>query len=142
MPAGCFLDVSRIVKEHFKNKNILSNAGVEVPIVAVGKLGYPDIAEKALRDGECDMVMFGRDPEWCNKAYAGVVEKIRLCIGCQEGCINEFVEGGHPQCAVNPRTGFEDILSEDATDTKKNKKIAVVGAGPAGIVFAVNAAKR
>jgi 2-enoate reductase len=146
MPAGCFLQVSQIVKEHFKEKKIRSNAGVEVPVVGVGKLGYPDIAEKALRDGACDMVMLGRpllaDAEWCNKAYAGEVDRICPCIGCQEGCINEFVEGGHPQCAVNPRTGFEDVIPENMVDAKKTKKIGVVGAGPAGITFAINAAQR
>lgn len=146
MPAGCFLDVSKIVKDHFKEKGILSNAGVEVPVVAVGKLGYPDLAEQALRDGMCDMVMLGRpllaDPEWCNKAFAGAVESIRPCIGCQEGCINEFVEGGHPQCAVNPRTGFEDVLPESPTKAEASKKIAVVGGGPAGMIFAMTAARR
>ena len=142
MPAGCFLDISRTAKE----KGILSNAGVEVPVVAVGKLGYPDLAEKALRDGACDMVMLARpllaDPEWCNKAYAGEVEKIRPCIGCQEGCINEFVEGGHPQCAVNPRTGFEDVLPQVLPKAEKVKNICVVGGGPAGIIFALTAVKR
>jgi 2-enoate reductase len=146
MPAGCFLEVSRIVKERFAAKGILSNAGVAVPVVAVGKLGYPDLAEKALRDGACDMVMLGRpllaEPEWCNKAYAGEVGAIRPCIGCQEGCINEFVDGGHPQCAVNPRTGFEDILPETPPKTDKPKRIGVVGAGPAGIQLAIVAAKR
>lgn len=146
MPAGCFLEVSHIAKEHFKKKKVLSNAGVEVPIVAVGKLGYPDIAEKALRDGDCDMVMLGRpllaEPEWCNKAYAGDVEKICPCIGCQEGCINEFVEGGHPQCAVNPRTGFEDVIPENIPQAKKTKRIGIVGAGPAGIIFALTATQR
>ncbi len=146
MPAGCFLDVSKIVKDHFKEKGILSNAGVEVPVVAVGKLGYPDLAEQALRDGKCDMIMLGRpllaDPEWVNKAYAGDVDKIRPCIGCQEGCINEFVEGGHPQCAVNPRTGFEDVMPAIPPATDKPKKIAVVGGGPGGIVFALTAAQR
>lgn len=146
MPAGCFLEISRIVKQHFAEKGILSNAGVPVPVVAVGKLGYPDLAEKALRDGDCDMVMLGRpllaDPEWCNKAYAGCVDKIRPCIGCQEGCINEFVEGGHPQCAVNARTGYEDVLPETPAKTETPKRIGVVGAGPAGIRFAVTAAER
>ena len=146
MPAGCFIDVSKIVKEHFKEKSILSNAGVEVPIVAVGKLGYPDVSEKAIRDGYCDMVMLGRpllaDPDWCNKAYAGEVDKICPCIGCQEGCVNEFVEGGHIQCAVNARTGFEEIIPETVTLAEKTKKIGVIGAGPAGIIFAINAAKR
>lgn len=146
MPAGCFLPVSRIVKEHFAQKGIRSNAGVEVPVVAVGKLGYPDVCERALRDGDCDMVMLGRpllaDPEWCNKAYEGRVEDICPCIGCQEGCVNEFVEGGHIQCAVNARTGFEDSLPERGPAPEKQKRIAVVGGGPAGIVFAVQAAKR
>ena len=146
MPAGCFLPVSRIVKEHFAKKGIRSNAGVEVPVVAVGKLGYPDVCEQALRGGDCDMVMLGRpllaDPEWCNKAYEGRVEDICPCIGCQEGCVNEFVEGSHIQCAVNARTGFEDSLPERGPAPEKKKKIAVVGGGPAGIVFAVQAAKR
>ena len=146
MPAGCFLPVSRIVKEHFAQKGIRSNAGVEVPVVAVGKLGYPDVCERALRGGDCDMVMLGRpllaDPEWCNKAYEGWVEDICPCIGCQEGCVNEFVEGGHIQCAVNARTGFEDSLPERGPAPEKQKRIAVVGGGPAGIVFAVQAAKR
>ena len=146
MPAGCFLDVSRLVKERFESLNILSNAGVPVPVVAVGKLGYPDLAEKALRDDMCDMVMLGRpllaDPEWPNKAFAGKVSEIRPCIGCQEGCINEFVDGGHPQCAVNPRSGFEDVMPEAISPAEERKKIAVVGAGPAGVLFATMAARR
>lgn len=146
MPAGCFLELSRIAKAYFADKKILSNLGVPVPIVAVGKLGYPDMAEQALRDGMCDMIMLGRpllaDAEWCNKAYAGQVEKIRPCMGCQEGCVNEFVEGGHIKCAVNARTGYEDALPAVPAPAEKVKRIAVVGAGPAGVVFATTAAKR
>ncbi|WP_019229098.1 FAD-dependent oxidoreductase, partial [Sedimentibacter sp. B4] len=146
MPAGCFLEISKYAKDYFNNKGIKSNAGVEVPIVAVGKLGYPDLAEQALRDNMCDMVMLGRpllaDPEWPNKVYAGKVEEICPCIGCQEGCINEFVDGGHPQCAVNPRTGFEDVHPAIPTDAKLKKHIAVIGAGPAGCNFALQAAAR
>ena len=146
MPAGCFVDVSKIVKDHFDKKGIKSNAGVPVPVVAVGKLGYPDVSERAIREGYCDMVMLGRpllaDPEWCNKAYAGDVDKICPCIGCQEGCVNEFVEGGHIQCAVNARTGFEEIIPEFPAKAEKSKKIGVIGAGPAGVVFAINAARR
>jgi 2-enoate reductase len=146
MPSGCFLPVSRLVKEYFKEIGLKSNAGVEVPVVAVGKLGYPDLAEKALRDGDCDMVMLGRpllaDPNWANKAFAGKVDEICPCIGDQEGCINEFVEGGHPQCSVNPRTGFEDVYAFDYPQVEKAKKIAVVGAGPAGITAALLAARR
>lgn len=146
MPTGCFLDVAKVTKEYFAARGVKSNVGVEVPVVAVGKLGYPDLAEKALRDGKADMIMLGRpvlaDPDWCNKAYAGRVEEIRPCIGCQEGCVNEFVEGGHPQCAVNPRTGFEELLPAVLQKAEKPKKIAVVGAGCAGLNFAVTAAQR
>ena len=146
MPAGCFLDISKVAKEYFAARGVKSNVGVDVPIVAVGKLGYPDLAEQALRDGKCDMVMLGRpilaDPEWANKAYAGKVSEIRPCIGCQEGCVNEFVEGGHPQCAVNPRTGFEEIVPRSFPKAEVSKRIAVVGGGCSGMNFALVAASR
>ena len=146
MPPGCYLDIAQMTKEYFAKENILSNAGVPVPIAAVGKLGYPDLAEAALRGEKCDMVMLGRpllaDPEWPNKARQGKVEEITPCIGCQEGCINEFVEGGHPQCAVNPRTAFEEIYPAALTPAESKQKIAVVGGGPAGVTCAATAAKR
>ncbi len=140
MPPACYLDIAEIAKKYFEEHNILSNKGLPVPISAVGKLGYPDVAEQALRDNKCDMIMLGRpllaDPEWCNKAYSGRVSEIRPCIGCQEACLNEFVEGGHPQCAVNPRTAFEDEFPRETTKAPVSKKVAVVGAGPAGVTAA------
>lgn len=146
MPPGCFLDISKIAKDYFETNGIKSNAGLPVPVVAVGKLGYPDLAEKALRDGKCDMIMLGRpllaDAHWPNKARTGRVNEIRPCIGCQEACLNEFVEGGHPQCAVNPRTAFEEVYPETLAPAEKPCNIAVIGAGPGGIMTAVTAAKR
>lgn len=146
MPAGCFVPVARAVRERFAADGVRSNAGLPVPVVAVGKLGYPDVAERALREGSCDMVMLGRpllaDPEWPNKAFAGRVADIRPCIGCQEGCLNEFVEGGHPQCAVNPRCSFEHLMPERPAPAKSPKRVAVVGAGPAGMVCALAASRR
>lgn len=146
MPPGCFLDISKIAKDYFETNGIKSNAGLPVPVVAVGKLGYPDLAEKALRDGKCDMIMLGRpllaDAYWPNKARTGRVNEIRPCIGCQEACLNEFVEGGHPQCAVNPRTAFEEVFPETPAPAEKLCNIAVIGAGPGGIMTAVTAAKR
>ena len=140
MPSGCFLDVSEIVKKEFAAKKVKSNLGVDVPVVAVGKLGYPDLAEKALRDNKCDMIMLGRpllaDAEWPKKAYAGKCNEIRPCIGCQEGCLNEFVDGGHPQCAVNPRTAFEEEYSTEIPPAAVKKHVAVIGAGPAGVTMA------
>jgi len=145
MPPGCYLEVAEIVKTYFKDKGIRANTGLEVPVAAVGKLGYPDIAERALQRGQCDMVMLGRpllaDPHWPNKVYAGRIKDIIPCIGDQEGCFKEFIEGGHPQCGVNPRTGFEDQYTT-LPYVKKKKKIAVVGAGPAGVMCACTAAER
>ncbi len=146
MPSGCYLGVSEIVKRFFVDYDVRSNKGLPVPVVAVGKLGYPDLAESALRENKCDMVMLGRpllaDAEWCNKAYSGRVDEIRPCIGCQEACLNEFVEGGHPQCAVNPRTAFEEEYPREIGKAEKKKYVAVIGAGPAGIVAAETLIKR
>jgi 2-enoate reductase len=100
MPPGCYLPLSQLVKDYFAGQGIMSNAGLPVPIVAVGKLGYPDLAERALQQGMCDMIMLARpllaDPEWPNKTFAGHIRDIRPCIGDQEACLNEFLEGGHP----------------------------------------------
>ncbi len=146
MPPGCFLPVAQIAKEYLAQTGVKSNAGLQVPVVAVGKLGYPDLAERALREGTCDLVMLARpllaDPDWPRKAYAGDVARIRPCIGDQEGCINEFIHGGHIQCAVNPRTGFEERMPADVPPAPMKKKVAVVGAGPAGILCACAAAER
>ena len=114
--------------------------------MAVGKLGNPDLCERALRDELCDLVMLARpllaDPDWPRKAYAGRVAEIVPCIGDQEGCVNEFVAGGHPQCSVNPRAGFEDVFSAEVAAAPRPRRVAVVGAGPAGITCACTAARR
>ena len=65
------------------------------------------------------------------------------CIGDQEGCLNEFLEGGHPQCAVNPRTGFEDVLPcATPPPAAAPRRVAVVGAGPAGIALRLHRGAR
>lgn len=146
MPPGCFLKAAKIARDYFREKDIKTNQGSDVLVVAVGKLGYPDLAERALQEGFCDMVMLARpllaDPDWPNKTYAGKVADIIPCIGDQEGCINEFVEGGHPQCSVNPRTGNEDIYPQVVRHVSLPRRIAVVGAGPAGILAATTLAQR
>ncbi|MEG1752183.1 MAG: FAD-dependent oxidoreductase [Clostridia bacterium] len=137
MPSGCFLAVSELVKQHFKAKKILSNKGQQIPIVAVGKLGYPDFAENALRQEKCDMIMLARpllaDPQWPNKAYKGETSKIVPCIGCHEGCLKEIIEGGYIQCAVCPRTSHEFEMPQQLAVASVQKHVAVIGAGPAGV---------
>jgi 2-enoate reductase len=146
MPPGCYLALARLVKDHFGEQGVRSNAGLEVPVVAVGKLGYPDLAERALREGMCDMVMLARpllaDPDWPRKAFAGRVDEIVPCIGDQEACLNELIHGGHIQCTVNPRTGFEEQLPRGLVPAARVRRVAVVGAGPAGVTCATVAAER
>ncbi|MCC6719247.1 MAG: FAD-dependent oxidoreductase, partial [Acetobacteraceae bacterium] len=146
MPAGAFLRVAKCVKDDLAANGVISNAGCAVPVVAVGKLGYPDIAERALRDANCDMIMLARpllaDPDWPRKAFAGQVRDIAPCIGDHEACMNEIVRGGHLQCAVNPRTGFEARYPSVPPSAPAPRRIAVVGAGPAGITAACLAAAR
>ncbi len=146
MPPGVFLEVARWLCDALRRASVLSNAGQPVTVIAIGKLGYPDVAERALRDGACDMVMLGRpllaDPEWPNKVYAGAVHDIVPCIGDHEACLKEIIEGGHIQCAVNPRTGFEERLPAKPVRTARPKRVAVIGAGPAGLTCAFLASQR
>lgn len=146
MPPGVFLEVAKLVKNHFRDHSILSNKGQPVPIVGVGKLGYPDVAEGALRSGHCDLIMLSRpllaDPAWPQKVYQGAVKDIIPCIGDHEGCLGQLATGGHPHCAVNPRTAFEDVYSENLPVAPISKRMAVVGAGPAGVTLAVTLQKR
>lgn len=112
VPAGCFLELARLAK-----------TVTDIPVAACGKLGYPDTAEGALRDGVCDAVVLGRtllaDPDWCNKAQMGAVDDIIPYI--------------------NP----EGRLLANACATAEDKKrIAVIGGGLSGMSFALCAANR
>lgn len=116
------------LKEYFKKENI------DAKVIAVGKLGKPEVAEEVLEKDFADFVMLGRpllaDPYWPRKVYEGREREIIHCIGDQEGCIQSFILGGHPCCTVNPYTGFED--SKKLEKAEKPKKVAIVGGGPGG----------
>lgn len=140
MPPGTYLELASLVKKYFEEENVLSNRGKKVIVVAVGKLGNPDLGEKALRNKQCDMIMLSRpllaDPEWPNKVYAGQIKDILPCIGDHEGCLGQLAIGGHPHCAVNPRTAFEHIY-DTQSHSSSPKKILIIGAGPSGVVAAL-----
>lgn len=126
------------LRSYFQKENI------NAKVIAVGKLGKPEFAEKVLDNGWADYVMLGRpllaDPYWTKKVKDGRVKEITHCIGDQEGCIESFKMGGHICCAVNPYAGFEDSKKLIRTDFMK--RIAVIGAGPAGCEAAMTAHKR
>lgn len=108
---------------------------VSIPVIAGGKLGYPDLAEKVLQENKADFISLGRallaDPEWPNKVKQDKKDDIRYCIGCHEGCLQRIFDSKYISCAVNPATGNEARLTIKPSNRKKN--ILIVGGGVAGL---------
>ena len=115
-----------------------------VPVVAVNRINTPEIAESILSSGQADMVSMARpllaDPEFVNKAQRQQADKINTCIACNQACLDHVFENKRASCLVNPRACFETELVVKPAQQKK--RIAVVGAGPAGLAFACTAAER
>ena len=115
---------------------------VNIPVLAVGKLGHPELAESVLQEGKADFVMMGRpllaDPEWPHKVREGRLEDIRPCLGCLEGCMGRG--GKYLSCTVNPTTGMERELTIEPAE--REKTVLVVGGGPGGMEAARVAALR
>jgi NADPH-dependent 2,4-dienoyl-CoA reductase/sulfur reductase-like enzyme len=113
---------------------------VSIPVVAVGRIKNPDMAEAILRDHQADMIALGRsllaDPQWPNKAKSGTVRAIRPCIGCCLGCIHAVFQLEPGGCVVNPDVGREYLLPGGIEPAAHPKKCLVVGAGPAGLAAA------
>ncbi len=117
---------------------------VSIPLVTSNRFNTPDTAEQLLADGYADMVSLARpflaDPDFVNKAAAGTPERINTCIGCNQACLDHTFSLKITSCLVNPRAchGTELVLGP----IRVRKRIAVVGAGPAGLAFATAAAER
>lgn len=113
-----------------------------ITTIAVGRFNDPRAANEIIAKGEADMVAFGRqqlcDPDYLKKAKAGRYEDIRLCIACNQGCIErEMYEGKSVRCAINPETGQELIYPR--APAAAPKKVWIIGAGPAGLTAAFEA---
>ena len=108
---------------------------VSVPVIAVGRLGDPVLAERAVSQGKCDFIALGRtliaEPHWVEKVRRG--EPIRRCLSCNT-CINEMRGGARIGCVVNPAAGREIMFA--APQIPRDQRIAVIGAGPAGLTYA------
>ena len=117
---------------------------INLPVIVVGNITEPQMAEKIIADGKADFVALCRgliaDPEWPKKALWGQEEDIRPCLGCFN-CLEYMHVKHYIGCDVNPRTGREHRLDEVAP-AKVSRKVAVVGGGPAGMQAAVTAAER
>jgi 2-enoate reductase len=130
---GCMVDMAAEAKKV-----------VKIPVIAVGRLDVPEMAEKVIAAGKADMVAIGRgllaDSQWPLKAASGKADDIRPCIGCHDGCIGRFFRGRPLSCTVNPACGRESLYR--LTPADKTKNILVIGGGIAGMEAARVAALR
>lgn len=135
--AGCFAHLAASIKEV-----------VKIPVVAVGRINSPNLAEEILKTGQADLVALGRgliaDSFWPKKAEEGRLLDINMCIACNEGCIGRLNRNESIGCTVNPWVGQieETDSSYKAVHLDKKKVIMVIGGGPGGMRAAVEIAKR
>ncbi len=117
---------------------------VKLPLVATNRINMPDVAEGIIAGGGADLISMARpllaDPEWVNKARVGRANRINTCIACNQACLDHVFEQKKASCLVNPRACAETELNY--TKTSAPRRVAVVGAGPAGLACATVAAER
>jgi 2,4-dienoyl-CoA reductase (NADPH2) len=117
---------------------------LNIPTITSNRINMPDVAEQVLADGDADIVSMARpmlaDAELVLKAFEGREDEINTCIGCNQACLDHGFEGKQISCLVNPRALNETLLNYEPSEAPK--KIAVVGAGPAGLAYATVASGR
>lgn len=117
---------------------------LSVPLITSNRINDPQVAEQVLAEGHADMVSMARpflaDAEFVNKAEQQRADEINTCIACNQACLDHVFKKKRASCLVNPRAGYETELNFPLTHHKK--KLAVVGAGPAGLAFSCYAAER
>lgn len=120
---------------------------VDIPVIAGGKLGNPDLTEKVLEEGRADFVAIGRpliaDPDLPNKVRTGQADRVRKCISCNIGCLGRvtLVPRKTSRCTVNPLFGLEERFKSMGPALEK-KKVVITGAGPGGMSAAYTACQR
>jgi 2,4-dienoyl-CoA reductase (NADPH2) len=133
VPRAAFAWVTRKLKGH-----------VGIPLCATNRINAPEVGESIIAAGDADMVSMARpllaDPEFVNKAAAGRADEINTCIACNQACLDHVFQRKVASCLVNPRAGHETELRY--VRTRAPQKIAVVGAGPAGLACATVLAER
>jgi 2,4-dienoyl-CoA reductase (NADPH2) len=133
VPRGAFAWATRRLKQ-----------AVRIPVIASNRINAPETAEEILARGDADMVSLARamlaDPEFARKALAGDRGGINICIACNQACLDHYFTGQPVSCVVNPRAGRETRLP--MKKAAQEKRVAVVGGGPAGLACAATAAER
>lgn len=133
-----------VPRAHFTSLTKKLKSAVTIPLITSNRINDPEVIEQVLQDGCADAVSMARpflaDPEFVNKAIANQAQDINTCIACNQACLDHIFAKQVASCLVNPRACHETVLNYLPTTTRK--KIAVVGAGPAGLAAAVVAAQR
>jgi 2,4-dienoyl-CoA reductase (NADPH2) len=133
VPRGAFVWVTQKIREN-----------ISIPLITTNRINTPEVAEQILSEGSADMVSMARpflaDPDFVNKAAAGQSKAINVCIGCNQACLDHVFELKRASCLVNPLACYETELQPQPM--AKQKRLAVVGAGPAGMSFALEASQR
>ena len=121
-------------------------AEVDIPVIASNRINTPEVGEQIIADGLADMVSMARpllaDPDFVKKAQAGRADLINTCIACNQACLDHTFSGKKVSCLVNPQAGREGELVLLPVPKPRAKRVAVVGAGPAGLAAATNLAER
>jgi 2,4-dienoyl-CoA reductase (NADPH2) len=119
---------------------------ISIPIIASNRINTPSVAEEILASGQADMVSMARpflaDSQFVQKAQEGREDEINTCIACNQACLDQIFNRTRCSCLVNPRACYEMEYPEEGVKINKQKNIAVVGAGPAGLSTAVTLAER
>ena len=135
---------TKVPRAAFSKVTAKLRGSVSIPLITTNRINTPDVAEAVLAEGDADMVSMARpflaDPEFVNKAAAGHADLINTCIGCNQACLDHTFGGKLTSCLVNPRACHETELNY--LPVTQPKRIAVVGAGPAGLAAATVAAER
>ena len=117
---------------------------VAIPLITTNRINTPEVAEQVLADGHADMVSMARpflaDPDFVAKAMRNQSDQINTCIACNQACLDHAFEQKRASCLVNPQACYETELIFKTVGLAK--KLAVIGAGPAGLAFATYAAQR
>ena len=136
--------VTSVPRAAFVNATAKLRPHVKLPLITSNRINMPEVAERILAEGVADMVSLARpllaDPLWANKSKAGKAESINTCIACNQACLDHVFENKRASCLLNPRACAETELNYARTFSPK--RVAVVGAGPAGLACATVAAGR
>lgn len=135
---------TKVPRAAFAKVTAKMRGSVSIPLITTNRINTPEVAEQILAEGDADMVSMARpflaDPEFVNKAAAGRSDEINTCIGCNQACLDHTFGGKLTSCLVNPRACHETELNY--LPVTQVRKIAVIGAGPAGLAAANVAAQR